>query len=368
MNTARERFLDYVRTQGKTRPVVSPFLPLPDVVIAACGHLGLPVKDDYIANEVAVAKALDYEPMFMSAMHELIFPWREDETRSDEENITYVIDTPEGEWTNEVSRAYGMWGDESGFPVRTEEDFDKLVVACRYVGEREDWIREYFRDFRSRVGEDGVIVIGHPTPSWLCFQSSQQNLFYHWLDYKEKYIEAMDAIFEASLKVFEIGMSEGIDFMSCCGYGLEMTNMEIFTEADVPIMKRYSAWVRERDGLMWYHNCGMTRKFIEAGLFNELGAHIIETFSPPPAGDNADLAYTRSLIDSSICTKGNLDLGLLRDGSPDDVKKATEEMVESVRGSAHVYSTADAVLPGTPPENFIAFCQTARECGSRRSN
>ncbi len=36
-------------------------------------------------------------------------------------------------------------------------------------------------------------------------------------------------------------------------------------------------------------------------------------------------------------------------------------MVSAVRGYAHIHSTADAVLTGTPPENFVAFVRTARE-------
>jgi len=52
---------------------------------------------------------------------------------------------------------------------------------------------------------------------------------------------------------------------------------------------------------------------------------------------------------------------LLRHGTPGDIVRQTREMVEAVRGYPHIYSTADAVLPGTPPENFLAFIGTLRE-------
>lgn len=83
------------------------------------------------------------------------------------------------------------------------------------------------------------------------------------------------------------------------------------------------------------------------------------TIAPPPDGDN-DLAESRRYLAPEICTKGNLQLGTLRDGTPSEIVRATREMVEAVRGWSHVYSTADAVLPGTPPENLIAFVRTAR--------
>jgi uroporphyrinogen-III decarboxylase len=40
---------------------------------------------------------------------------------------------------------------------------------------------------------------------------------------------------------------------------------------------------------------------------------------------------------------------------------ATRQIVAATRGTRHILSTADAVLPGTPPENLIAFVRTARE-------
>ena len=96
------------------------------------------------------------------------------------------------------------------------------------------------------------------------------------------------------------------------------------------------------------------------GTFNKLGADVIETVAPPPEGDN-DLAESRRRMDAGICTKGNFNLTLLRDGSPDQIAEGTRRMVEAVRGYPHIFSTADAVLPGTPPENFIAFLAAARQ-------
>ena len=117
-------------------------------------------------------------------------------------------------------------------------------------------------------------------------------------------------------------------------------------------------------GLFWYHNCGLTRELIRTGRFGAFHPDVLETVAPPPEGDN-DLAESRRALDPRICTKGNLSLGLLRDGTPEDVGRATRTLVEAVRGWRHVISTADAVLPGTPPENFMAFVRTAREAAGR---
>jgi uroporphyrinogen-III decarboxylase len=133
---------------------------------------------------------------------------------------------------------------------------------------------------------------------------------------------------------------------------------------DLPYIRRLSAWTHAQGGLFWEHNCGRTRELIQRGFFNLLGADVLETISPPPEGNN-DLAEARRLLDPAICTKGNLSLILLRDGSVEQIEQATRLMVRAVQGFAHIHSTADAVFAETPAENFVAFLRTAREEAER---
>ena len=363
--TPRQRFLLYVRQEPGARPVVSPFLPAGEVVTNTLKYLDLPAGDDPIANEVRLSQALDYEPMFMTDCSGLIFPWQVDEQRSDEDYEVSVLPTLKGDMVRRVSRRTGQWGDDNSFPIQTEADHEKFVLICQRVGDREATIRDYFRTWRERIGEDGVIVLGHPHPPWLGFQISQQNIYFHWIDMRESFRRSMDAFFEAALFIMEIAMEEGIDFMSDCAYGTEMTSPDLYRAMDLPYIRAYTDWTHDRGGLFWYHSCGYTRSLILEGIFNELGTDVLETIAPPPEGDN-DLAESRQYLDRSICSKGNLNLGLLRDGTPDEVATTTLQMVEAVSGYAHIFSTADAVLPGTPPENFVAFVQVARKNAATR--
>ena len=362
-STARQRFLDYVRRVPGARAVVSPFLLKPEVVEATLRHLGPPAMGDPIDDEIHLARALDYEPMFMTDCPGLIFPWREDEGRSDGEWVVSTIRTPNGLWERRVSRTLGEWGDDSGFPVKTEADHETLAQVCAAVPEREGEIRQYFRQWRERISEEGVIVIGHPHVTWLAYQIGQQNLVYHYADYSDAFRRSMEAICRAALFVFGVAMEEGIDFMSESTYGLEMTSPERFDRQDLPYLQRLAEWTHRCGGLFWYHNCGKTRAMFLSGRFDQFRADVIETVAPPPEGDN-DLGESRRCLDQTICSKGNLSLRTLRDGSVEDVVRETRQMVEAVRGYAHIYSTADAVLPGTPPGNLIAFVRTAREASS----
>ncbi len=358
--TPRQRFLNYVTTNGATRPVVSPFLPSHSVIKSTLEYLKLPITNDPIQDEITLARHLDYEPMFMAEMTGLIFNWDVDESRSDEGYQVSFIRTAKGEWLRRWPRKEIQWNDDVQCPVQTEADHEMFVAVCEQVWDLEDSIRHYYRQFRKNVGEDGVIVLGHPHPSWLGYQISPQAIYYHWNDFKSTFIRSMDALYDASLFVMQIAMDEGIDFMSDSSYGLEMTSPALFREMDLPYIQNFGKWTHERDGLFWYHNCGFTRQFILDGTFDTLDADVIETIAPPPEGDN-DLAESRKGLHQGICSKGNFNLNLLRDGSPAQIVGETEKMVEAVLGYAHILSTADGVLEGTPAENYIAFVRTARE-------
>jgi hypothetical protein len=326
MISPRSRFLDMVRHVPGAEPVVSPFLPKPELLEKTLRHLHLPVGQDAVENEIRLARALHYEPMFMTDLAGLIFP--------------------------------------QAAPAQNEDDIRRLIATCQRVEERAPEIHRFYREWRERAGDEGVIVIGHPQVTWLSSQISQQDMVFFESDYPAAYRACTEAILQAALQVFEIAMQEGIDFMSEGGYGLEMVSPGWYEKYDLRYIPQLTAWTHAHGGLFWYHNCGRTRELIRRGHFNALGADLIETISPPPEGNN-DLGEARGLLDPAICTKGNLSLILLRDGSVEEVKEATRQMVRAVQGYAHIYSTADAVFAETPAENFVAFLRTARDEAER---
>lgn len=326
MPTPRQRFLDYVRRVPGAAPVVSPFLPKPELLAKTLRTLGLPVTDDPVADEIRLSAALDYEPMFMIDLH---------------------------------APLYGP--DMDAQPLATTEaGIYELIARLQRVGEREPYIRQYYRQWRERIGEAGVIVNGHPQVGWLSGRISQEDMFYLELDYPEAYAACVQAIIAGTLQVNEIAMQEGIDFMSEGSYGLELISPKWYERYDLAYLPGMAAHTHAHGGLFWYHNCGRTRELIERGYFNHLGADVIETVSPPPEGNN-DLAAARRLLDPAICTKGNLSLIMLVQADVATIEAATRSMVQAVAGYAHIYSTADAVYGETPAENFIAFLRTARD-------
>jgi uroporphyrinogen-III decarboxylase len=77
-----------------------------------------------------------------------------------------------------------------------------------------------------------------------------------------------------------------------------------------------------------------------------------------------DLRTARASIDCSIVTKGNIDLGLLLEGSPEACAAAAREVLDATAGYPHLVGAADAILYGTPVENVRAVeevCRQSRE-------
>lgn len=326
MTTPRQRFVDYVRRVPGAAPIVSPFLPKPELLEKTLRALHLPVGQDPMDDEIRLSRALDYEPMFMIDLQ---------------------------------GQLYG--NDLAALPlVTTEAGLYDLAARLQRVAEREPAIRQFYRQWRERIGEDGVIVNGHPQVGWLSQRVSQENMFFLDLDYPQAYAACVEATISATLQVNEIAMQEGIDFMSEGTFGLELLSPKWYERYDLTYLPRMTAHTHAHGGLFWYHNCGRTRELIRRGYFNRLGADVIETISPPPEGNN-DLAEARRMLAPEICTKGNLSLILLVKGSAEEIETATRTMVQAVEGYAHIYSTADAPYGETPAENFIAFVRTARE-------
>ena len=58
---------------------------------------------------------------------------------------------------------------------------------------------------------------------------------------------------------------------------------------------------------------------------------------------------------------GNVSCHLLREGTPEQVREAAEEIVSKCKGRGRlILGSSNTVLPGTPPENYFALLEAAR--------
>lgn len=62
-----------------------------------------------------------------------------------------------------------------------------------------------------------------------------------------------------------------------------------------------------------------------------------------------------------MCLMGNFDPLLLRDGSPAEVARVTERMIqENLPGGRYIFNTGEGVMCNSPPANVAAMLDAAK--------
>jgi uroporphyrinogen decarboxylase len=130
----------------------------------------------------------------------------------------------------------------------------------------------------------------------------------------------------------------------------------------LPFEKRYMDIVQENGTIGMYHNCGRIMSLVDS--YKQLGAKVVEPFSPPPLGDCADLEATRKQVNGAYVMLSGVDqVNLLQKGTVDDVKRITEKQMKAGKaaGRGFIMQNVDFLEYGTPIENVEAYVKTARE-------
>ncbi|MBT3328288.1 MAG: hypothetical protein HN396_18855 [Gemmatimonadales bacterium] len=78
-----------------------------------------------------------------------------------------------------------------------------------------------------------------------------------------------------------------------------------------------------------------------------------------------DLKEVRDRSDGRIGVMGNVDVDLLARGTPDEVRKATLELIRHVSpGGRHIIASGNTIASYVDPANYRVMLDTIREHGS----
>ena len=107
-------------------------------------------------------------------------------------------------------------------------------------------------------------------------------------------------------------------------------------------------------GLIIYHTC-------ETSL-PHLKLQVQLPVSAVNVGEGISIAEVRRELDPKRCLTGNFDPMLLRDGSVEQVRAATEQMIrENAPGGGYVFNTGEGIMYNSKPENVEAMMKTAKD-------
>jgi hypothetical protein len=82
---------------------------------------------------------------------------------------------------------------------------------------------------------------------------------------------------------------------------------------------------------------------------------VLEGFQGPPSGNITDMVATVRQLPESIITKGNIDLNILLNSSPEEIYEASLTILEGMKGRRHIMGGSCSAIQGTPLDNFRAM-------------
>ena len=237
--------------------------------------------------------------------------------------------------------------------LTTEEDYKRMAwLARERMNYDEDSAVRAGQIMRKAGGERGVLGTWSGPP--IC-SVDRDNMFYHLADWPAACEELRQASMQAMLKFNRTLHAAGFDFLFYCVDGTEWISPDFFRDrflADTLLILK--EW-RALGGFVLWHSCGHVKQLIEAGFYNECLPEVFETLSEPPVGNLPSLRWARERLDRRIVTKGNMPLGVLLNGSEDEVRAEVRRIREETRGYRHIVGLSDDVLNNTPLRNIKAY-------------
>jgi hypothetical protein len=348
------------------------FAPLADGLFAASAVGKQWVSDTNLDDQIAAAKACGYHACFVqgSCPDLTVNPALKVESRlaaesPEERRFVQEIRTPEATLERELVERPQEGITPISQWVKGPEHLDAIDWISRRIldGADDARITQTYTQVVRKLSPHGVTQVQLELPYFLYGTPGFADipLMMHMTE-TERFARSMALAEKALHRIADLLVAAGIDFIWIGAPGTELMSPAIWEDVIVPQSRRMVEHVHARGGRVHFHCCGQSRLWVEKGYFNQIGMDVLETLSPPPAGTIENLAAARRQTDESIVTRGNIDLGLLRNGTPDECRKAALAVLEAVRGYPHILGAADALLYGTPLENVRAVAEICNEC------
>ncbi|MEN8127945.1 MAG: uroporphyrinogen decarboxylase family protein [Planctomycetota bacterium] len=367
--STRQRFIDYVKN-GSDEPFIS---------LQLGGGAGFDAKlagklwhsDGTLDDTIRAYEIVGCEPLFnigLPGLDKLSPEIKKHVNREDtetEKTWEEFTETPYGdiEWkfherhkTGVVILKYALNVDDG------EKVFDIVSWYAEQHLNAADSIPEVLGPTIEKLHKHGAVSVQwNMQPFELFGLASVDNLVLLAKIYPERFRKTCDFIIEVSKEIAKYTIVDaGSDFVFLGGPGSEMLSPQFYKDYLIPDSQKITDSVHQNGGLIYSHICSPIEPFLSMGCYNEMGIDLFETLSPPPVGNVPDLAEARKVMNPDICTRGNIGLDVLLNGSVEDVEKGTIEILEATKGTKHMVAASDYLFYDIPLENAKVMVDTVR--------
>lgn len=240
--------------------------------------------------------------------------------------------------------------------VKSAADIDRLPAPDPHALGRMPRMLEAMRRLRQRLGEE-VFIVGcfDQSPFSLACSLAEINELMMRLVTDPAFVEALLEKCIAHASAYAIALAEaGADMLSTGDSPAGMIGPDFYQQFARPAERRVFHAIHEAcDVPASLHICGDARRLLAAMAAS--GADVLEIDHLVP------LAEACRIVPDSIALWGNLDpVGVIRNGTPESIRLATERAVAEVRRHGRrrfVLSSGCTLAPDTPPKNITALLQ-----------
>jgi hypothetical protein len=234
------------------------------------------------------------------------------------------------------------------------------------------WYAENYGKVADKIGEKLKVQVDHihekapvsvqwnMQPFELFGLMTVDNLVMFAMLHPELYRKCCDHILDVNLEIVSKVFGAGADFVFLGGPGSEMLSPQLYEDFLIPDSQKLTDHIHSLGGLVYTHICSPVQPFLDMGFYNRMGIDLFETLSPPPVGNVKSLAKAREILPVQMCTRGNVGLDTLLNGSADEVREETLKVLEAVKGYKHMVAASDYLFYDIPLENVKAMVETVR--------
>ena len=223
--------------------------------------------------------------------------------------------------------------------------------------------KRFFQDIPQRIARDGdrfrVFRIGFSLYERAWTLRGMENLLMDFLEHPAFVRELLETIADYNIAQARKAMEYDIDavyFGDDWGQqqGLQMGG-RLWREFLKPVLARMYAAVREQGRFVMIHSCGDVDELFDDLV--ELGVNCFNPFQP----EVMDVASLLPRYRGRLAFHGGLSTQrTLPYGSPEQVRRETEGLLELGRAGGYILAPAHAVEGDVPLENMLAFIETAQ--------
>ena len=370
--TRREKFLHYVKT-GFTEPGAEKRVICSPQIGANAGYDAKLAGKIYtgeatFSDTMAAVSRYDMLPLYNVWIGSLAHydPWVTDvSTRTDTmKEYSSHCDTPYGTMYRHGFEYPYKGGGTLVYAVNSVEDLDKLEYILDMAMSEGDFSHytKIARDYSAFFGDDGPVSLQWEMAPYamLSYPSIATTAMLPYDDEK-RYYRLMDKIEALDMRIIDAIVGTGIDFIVLGSHGSEIISPRYYDDYIMPYAIRLADYAHEKGFMIYNHSCGLIEPMLTMGYFNRMGIDLFETISPQPEGNIITFEDALSKLDPDICTRGNVSLTLLLNGSPEDVKKEVFSIMKAAEGRKHFVAASDYLMYDVPEANVIAMCEAVEE-------